>query len=312
MLLILSRFEIWRDDQDTVTVTAREDPSERAGDCRPMESVYPIDQSANRSTRIKRSMNVLVTGGTGALGREVVIDLRSSGHRARVLSRKAGTGGDWVQGDLATGAGLDRAVADMDAIVHAGTAAAQPWRLRATDVNGTRRLLEAAKRAHVKHLVYISIVGMEGVAFPYYKRKLAAEKIVREDVVPWSILRATQFHTLMETFLGAFSRLPRLAAIPFEWKFQSVDPRDVAARLTEVVTGEPAGMLADFGGPEIWTFEALAQTWLKAKKLNKRLVNLPLPFKFSRQWAGGHLLCPDHKDGKITFEQYLVRKYGRW
>ena len=257
-------------------------------------------------------MNVLVTGGTGALGREVVIDLRSSGHHARVLSRQAGTGADWVQGNLATGAGLDRAVADIDAIVHAGSAAAQPWRVRATDVGGTRLLLEAAKRAHVKHLVYISIVGMEGVAYPYYKHKLAAEKIVRQGIVPWSILRATQFHTLMEIFLGAFSRLPRLAAVPFEWKFQPVDPRDVAARLSELVTQEPAGMQPDFGGPEVWKFDALAATWLKAKRLNKRLVNLPLPFKFSRQFADGHLLCPDHRDGKITFEQYLVRKYGRW
>ncbi len=116
----------------------------------------------------------------------------------------------------------------------------------------------------------------------------------------------------MEAFLGAFSRLPRLAALPFEWKFQPVDPRDVAARLTEVVTGEPAGMLPDFGGPEVWQFDALASAWLKARRLNKRLVNLALPFKFSRQFADGRLLCPDHKDGRITFEQFLVRKYGRW
>ena len=98
-------------------------------------------------------MNVLVTGGTGALGREVVNELRSSGHRARVFSRKAGTGGDWVQGDLASGRGLDRAVDGMDAVIHAASATAQPWRLRAVDVHGTRRLLEAAKRAHVKHII---------------------------------------------------------------------------------------------------------------------------------------------------------------
>lgn len=257
-------------------------------------------------------MNVLVTGGTGALGREVVIDLRRSGQGARVLSRKAGTGADWVQGDVATGAGLDRAVADVDAIIHAASSGAQPWRRRATDVNGTRRLLEAAKRAHVKHFVYISIVGMENIAYGYYKRKLAAEKVVREGMVPWSILRATQFHTLMEIFLGGFARLPRVIAVPFEWQFQPVDAREVATRLLEVVSGEPAGMLPDFGGPEVRTFKSLAESWLKAKKLSKRLVNLSVPLEFSRQFAAGRLLTPDHKDGKVTFEQYLVRKYGRW
>src|SRR5438270_14047562 len=125
-------------------------------------------------------MNVLVTGGTGALGREVVVDLRTAGHRARVLSRQPGTGGDWVQGDVARGTGLDRAVEDVDLIIHAASAAAQPARLRATDVAGTRRLIAAAARAHVKHLVFISIVGIDRIDYPYYKVKLEAEKVVTE------------------------------------------------------------------------------------------------------------------------------------
>src|SRR6266851_3159459 len=240
-------------------------------------------------------MNVLVTGGTGALGRDLVVALRSAGHRARVMSRRHGTGADWAQSDLATGKGLDAAVADMEAVVH-----------------GTRRLLEAAKRAHVKHFVYVSIVGMEGIAYPYYRAKLAAEAIVAEDIVPWSILRATQFHTLIEIFLGAFSRLPRLCAIPFAWQFQPIDTRNVAARLVEVVAGQPAGRLSDFGGPEVRTFKSLAESWLKARQLSKRLVNMPMPIKFSRQVAEGRLLSPDHTEGKTTFEQYLVRRYGRW
>jgi hypothetical protein len=53
----------------------------------------------------------------------------------------------------------------------------------------------------------------------------------------------------------------------------------------------------------------VAESWLKARKLSKRLINLPLPLKFSRQFAEGRLLCPDHMDGKITFEQYLAARY---
>jgi uncharacterized protein YbjT (DUF2867 family) len=239
----------------------------------------------------------------------VVTLLLSSGHRARILSRNPRGHMDAVQGDLATGAGLVKAVAGMDAIIHAASAATQPTKLRTIDVLGTRRLLAMAREEGVRHVVYISIVGMEGIAYPYYKTKLATEAVVQENIVPWSILRATQFHTLMETFLGGFSVLPLVATVPFKWQFQPVDPREVAARLVEVVTQRPAGMLPDFGGPEARNFKSIAESWLKARKLNKRLINLPLPFKFSGQFAEGRLLCPEHKDGKVTFEQYLVEKY---
>jgi uncharacterized protein YbjT (DUF2867 family) len=254
-------------------------------------------------------MHVLVTGGTGALGRQVVKRLVDSGHKARILSRKPGEGDEWIQGDIATGAGLELAVKDIDAIVHAASDPVSPLKYHATDVLGTRRLLAMAREARVGHVVYISIVGMEGVAYPYYKAKLAAEAVMRENIVPWSILRATQFHTLMELFLDGLSRLPRLATVPFRWQFQPVDTRDVAVRLVEVVTGEPAGMLDDFGGPEVRDFKSLATSWLAVRKPDKRLVDLWLPFKFSRQFASGRLLCPDHRDGTITFEQYLARRY---
>jgi uncharacterized protein YbjT (DUF2867 family) len=254
-------------------------------------------------------MNVLVTGGTGTLGRHVVRLLRSSGNRARILSRNPRGHDDAVQGDLITGAGLIKALSGMDAIIHAASATTQPTKLRATDVVGTRRLLAMAREERVQHVVFISIVGIEGIGYPYYKTKLAAEAVVEENIVPWTILRATQFHPLMETFLGMFSKPPMFAAVPFAWQFQPVDPGEVAARLIEVVKQEPAGRLPDFGGPEVRDFKGMAASWLKARKLNKRLINLPLPLKLSRQLAEGRLLCPDHKDGQITFEQYLAERY---
>ena len=255
-------------------------------------------------------MNVLVTGGTGALGRHVVRLLRASGHRARILSRNPRGHDDAVTGNLATGAGLGKAVAGMDAIIHSGSATTQPTSYRATDVVGTRRLLAMAREAGVRHFTYVSIVGMEGVGYPYYKYKLEAEAIVEENIVPWSILRATQFHTLMELFLTPLSVLPRLALVPFKWQFQPVAPVEVATRLIEVVLKDPAGRLPDFGGLEVRDFKSIARSWLDARKSKKRLVNVPLPFKFSRQFAEGRLLAPEHRDGKITFEQYLEEKYS--
>jgi uncharacterized protein YbjT (DUF2867 family) len=177
-------------------------------------------------------------------------------------------------------------------------------------VHGTRRLLNVGRDAGVKHIVFVSIVGIDGVSYPYYKTKLAAEAIVREGIVPWSILRATQFHEFMELTLGIFSKVPGLTAVPFRWQFQPVDPSEVASRLLDVVRQEPGGMLPDFGGPEVRDFKSIAESWIKARRLRKRLVNLWLPFKASRQVAEGRLLCPDHKGGTITFERYLAGKYG--
>ncbi len=217
-------------------------------------------------------MHVLVTGGTGALGREVVRRLIDEGHRARVLSRKQAEGDDWVQGDLVTGAGLEVAVKGIDVIIHAASDALSPRKYQATDVLGTRRLLAMAREAR----------------------------------------RATQFHTLIDLFLEGMSRLPRIALVPFTWQFQPVDTTEVAARLVDIATqAKPAGLLPDFGGPEPRDFKSLATSWLAARRPDKRLVNLPMPFKFSRQFSAGAVLAREHRDGTITFEQYLARRYPK-
>ena len=215
-----------------------------------------------------------------------------------------------MRGDLKSGEGIATALNEMEAVVHAATGARQSLSSRATDVGGTERLLSAAREAGIKHFLFISIVGMEGVAYPYYRTKLAAEALVRQGQVPWTILRATQFHDLMETFLRGFSRVPGLTTIPFGWQFQPVDAREVAHRTVDAVLGEPAGQLKDFGGPEIRDFKSIAESWLVAQKDNRRLMNLWLPFKASRQFAAGRLLTPHHKDGTVTFEQYLAEVYS--
>lgn len=252
-------------------------------------------------------MNVLVTGGTGVLGRHVVQRLRQQGHRARILSREPRGHVDAVQGDLKTGANLDKALAGMDAIVHAATEARHSFRSRG-DIAGTRNLINAAREANIKHIVYISIVGIDGVPYPYYRTKVAVEQIVKQGEIPWSILRATQFHDLMETLLHGLSRVPGVTAIPFAWKYQPVDAREVAARLVEVVLGEPRGVLEDFGGPEVRDFKSIAEAWLTARKEDRRLINLPIPFKFSKQFANG-VLTTEHKIGKLDFGGYLAETY---
>lgn len=255
-------------------------------------------------------MNVLVTGGTGTLGRHVVRLLRESGHRARIFSRRPRGHVDAVQGDLKTGAGLDKAVARMDTIVHAASATGQPIRGRSTDVGGTRRLLERARAAGVRHIVFVSIVGIDRVDYPYYKTKLLAEAAVREGGVPWTIFRATQFHELVDFLLRRFSRVPRLTAVPFAWQVQPVDSAEVARGVVAAALAQPAGLLPDFGGPEVRDFKSLAEAWLAARGETRRLVNLTIPMRMSEQIAGGGLVTPDHRDGKTTFEDWLAERYA--
>ena len=133
-------------------------------------------------------MKVLVTGASGNLGSAVLPRLVKDGHEVRPMSRRSRPG--WVTADLETGEGLAEAVRDVDAIVHL---ASSPTRTRNTDVEGTRRLAAAAAAAGVRHLLFISIVGIDRVPLPYYKLKVETEAVIRESGVPFTILRAAQF-----------------------------------------------------------------------------------------------------------------------
>ena len=162
---------------------------------------------------------MLVTGGTGVLGREVVRRLSSAGIEARVLSRSGREG--MIRGDLLTGEGLERAVRGVDTIIHC---ASSPFRKsRQIDVEGTGRLLQIAAREGVSHLVYISIVGMERApSYPYYRIKLDTERVVENSPVPYTILRTTQFHDLTLKAIQFLARSP-VMLVPRGFLGQPID-----------------------------------------------------------------------------------------
>jgi uncharacterized protein YbjT (DUF2867 family) len=121
---------------------------------------------------------ILVTGGTGSLGSRVVDRLTEAGENVRVMSRYRRA--DTILGDLLTGEGLEEAVEGVNTIVHCASSSLR--KTRQVDVDGTRRLLRAAERAGVSHLVFISIVGVErNPYFPYYRMKLETERIIEHS-----------------------------------------------------------------------------------------------------------------------------------
>ena len=148
-------------------------------------------------------MTILVTGGTGTLGRPTVERLRAAGHDVRILSRTPGP--DRVVGDVTTGAGLAEAMRGVDTVLHLATSAGKK------DPRQTQNVVDAARAAGVTHLVYISIVGVDVNPYPYYRAKLESEQIIERSGIPFTILRATQFHDFIAMFLRLQRRLPFIA-----------------------------------------------------------------------------------------------------
>jgi uncharacterized protein YbjT (DUF2867 family) len=146
-------------------------------------------------------MRIAVAGGTGTLGVPVVEELRRLGDEVRVLSRRSAK----FPVDLTTGAGLDEAVAGCEVVIDASNNSS-PRGAKATLVDGTQRLLDAARAAGLQHVVSISIVGCERAPMSYYKVKSEQERLVAEGSVPWSIVRATQFHELVAWAFAAAAR----------------------------------------------------------------------------------------------------------
>jgi uncharacterized protein YbjT (DUF2867 family) len=238
--------------------------------------------------------SVLVTGGTGTVGRIVVDHLVTAGKNVRVLSRgrrrQQSTDVEHVVGDVQTGDGLDAALDGVDTIVHC--------------VYPTEHLVDAAKRAASPHLVYVSIVGIDRIPFALYRKMLANERTIAESGLPWTVLRATQFHDLIAFLLRMLAR-PPVMALPSGLRFQPVDVRDVGERLARLALGDPIGRAPDFGGPQPRALDDLARSYLTIVGKRRPIVPIRLPGKVFGGIRAGGLLAPEHADGTITFEQYL-------
>ena len=253
---------------------------------------------------------ILVTGGTGTLGRHVVPRLRHAGRDVRVLSRNGRDGEQGVElvpGDLATSQGIDAAVQGTEVVVHlAGSAKG--------DEDKARHLVEAASRARVRHLVYISVVGADRIPvtssidralFGYFAAKRAAEQQIADSGLGWTTLRATQFHDLTLRTVDQLARLP-VVPVPAGWRFQPVDPAEVAGRLVELALGAPAGLVPDLGGPRIYALDELVHSYLRATGRHRPILALRLPGRANRAFRAGANLAPDQAVGRRTWEEFLA------
>lgn len=252
-------------------------------------------------------MKVAVVGGTGVLGKPLVAELVARGDAVRVLSRtppsKLPEGASHHSVDLTKGEGLAEALSDIEVVVDASNSS--PRNAGPVLVDGTERLLAAGAQAGVRHHVGISIVGCDRVPTSYYKVKVEQEEAIAAGEVPWSLLRATQFHSLLA---WAFGQAGKARLMPTgSARLQPIEPAVVAARLAEIAHAEPAGRLEDIAGPEVLTLSDLARRWRRAD--GRWMLPLPVPMvgKVGRPLREGALCSPDAAAGGPTFEEWLSR-----
>lgn len=246
-------------------------------------------------------MRIAVVGATGTAGTPIAAELERGGHEVRRLSR----GSETHPVNLLTGEGLDVALKGCEAVVDASNATGSAKKSRALLVDGGRRLLEAEARAGVGHHVCLSIIGIDRVPIAHYGVKQEQEELVREGLVPWTILRATQFHQLIDWAFSATARarfLPRIGA-----PLQPIDPAEVATLAAEIAVGEPRLRTTTMAGPQVEPIADLAQAWKSARGKRALLLPIPLTGKAGISLRAGGLTDPkaDHR-GTRTFGDWLA------
>lgn len=189
---------------------------------------------------------ILVTGGTGTIGRRVVPLLTAVGREVRILSRhpeQDAPGIRHVGGDTVAGTGLADALSGVRTVLHLAGGA------KGDDV-AARNLAAAALSAGVEHLILISVVGADRMPIGYFRAKAEAERTIVESGVPWTVLRAAQLHEFVLPIVRGLARLP-ITPVPTGLRFEPVHVDEVAARLAAVALGTPAGRAPDIAGPEV-------------------------------------------------------------
>ncbi|MFJ5549599.1 SDR family oxidoreductase [Streptomyces sp. NPDC093225] len=249
---------------------------------------------------------ILVTGGTGTLGTHVLPLLRAAGRTVRVLSRRVRPDTDGVEHvavDLLTGEGLDAALVGVETVLHLAGGVKD-------DDEAARNLVAAAERAGVRHLVYISVIGTDAVPVAWFRTQREAERIVTGAEIPWTVLRAAQFHDLVLTVAEKMAKLP-VVPVPGGVRLEPVDAREVAQRLVELALGEPAGRVADLAGPRVYGLGELVAGYAAASGRKRRpQLGIRMPGKAGRAYRAGDNLAAagGSERGRRTWEAFLAER----
>ena len=188
-------------------------------------------------------MKIVVIGGTGLIGSQLVARLAERGHEAVAAAPSTGV-------DTLTGEGVREALTGADVVVDVSNS--PNWEDAAVlefFETSTRTLLAAEAELGVGHHVALSVVGTQALSGAgYFRAKIAQEKLIRESPVPYSIVHATQFFEFIQS-LAASSTVDGVVRVA-PVLLQPIASADVAALVADVALGEPVGGIVEIAGPE--------------------------------------------------------------
>jgi uncharacterized protein YbjT (DUF2867 family) len=247
-------------------------------------------------------MRIAVAGGTGAVGSLLTQTLAAAGHDVVVLARATGV-------DLLTGQGLEHSLDGVEAVVDvlstaASTAAAATEFFTTT----TRHLLDAGYAAGVRHHLLLSIVGIDQVPFGYYVGKVAQEHAVEDGKVPFTILRATQFHEFAQQMVQRAPSVGPLLVVP-QMTSAPIAAAEVAAELARLAAGVPQGRVPDLRGPREEKVPTMVRRVLRRRGSRRPVLAAFLPGKAGRGMRDGSLVPGDGATvGTQTFDAWLAEQ----
>ncbi len=247
-------------------------------------------------------MKIAVAGGTGVAGRWTVDALRAGGHEAIVIARSAGA-------DLVTGEGFEAALAGVDAVIDATNVASTGKRVSTEFFEATARtLMRTAATAGVRHIVALSIVGIDRVPYGYYQGKLRQEQVLQDSPVPVSILRAAQFHEFAGQYLA---KVPGPVVIVPRWRAQPIAAREVGAALARIAAGDPVAM-SELAGPREEIMADMIRQVVRARGDRRLVVSVRVPGAAGRALAaGGGLSGRPGLRGTQTFTDWVTEQRAR-
>jgi uncharacterized protein YbjT (DUF2867 family) len=149
------------------------------------------------------------------------------------------------------------------------------------------------------------VSGVDRAMFGDFASKHAAERIVAESGLPWTTLRATQFHDLMLMVAQQMAKLP-VMPVPAGFRVQPIDAGEVATRLADLALGRPAGLVPHMAGPRLYSAAELLRGYLRTSDRHRPIIPVRLPGKAAAAFRSGANLDPEQAVGQRTWEEFLA------